>query len=144
MARKLTPEQENTLRALRDRAVLTLRFFESTQDFSVGARMREDVEKYAAAGNLRAVRSMAHELDAMTIALAPHERDGLEALLKDRLGIDKDHERELLRKRFSIAIKRGTIASEAERQHLEDYRAMLEATDGDPDEIAAVERLLAT
>jgi hypothetical protein len=45
---------------------------------------------------------------------------------------------------MEAVLARGTIASEKERRRLEEYADMLEATDGDPGEIAAVRRLLAS
>ena len=87
---------------------------------------------------------MARETDQMTIALTPDQRDGLEALLRTRLGIDKDAERERLRERVAETIKRGSVASEKERRRLEDYAEMLEATGGDPKEIEMVRHLIST
>jgi hypothetical protein len=88
------------------------------------------------------MRVLAREIDKMTIALAPHEREGLEALLQQRLGVDKDAERAELRRQVTTALERGAVASEKERRRLEEYVEMLEATGGDPAEIAAVTELL--
>jgi hypothetical protein len=144
MVRKLTPEDDATLRLLRDRLLLTLQFMESAQDFPTARLIRQQVETAAAENNLRSIRLMARDVDAMTVALASHERDGLEALLKTRLGVDKDAEREVLRAYVSRLLERGTVASEKERRRLEDYAEMLRATGGDPAEILTVERLIRT
>jgi hypothetical protein len=128
--------------ALRDRLMLTLQFMERAQDFPSGPKMREIVVRAAEQGDYRNLRLMAKEVDAMTIALAPHERDGLEALLSSRLGIDKDAERDEMRRKVAVALQRGTVASEKERRRLEEYVEMLEASGDAPAEAAAVKRLL--
>ena len=104
--------------------------------------MRAIVEDAATRQDLRTLRLIGREVDAMTIALAPHERDGLEAILRDRFGVDADAERAELKRRVAAVIARGTVASEKERRRLEDYAEMLEATGGDPAEIEAVRRLV--
>jgi hypothetical protein len=142
MKRRLSVEQEAALAALRDRLVLTLSFFENAQDFPTGKQLRDLVESTAARGSLRDMRLLAREIDGMTIALAPHERDGLEALLQQRLGVDAEAERAELRRKMAVVLQRGTIASEKERRRMEEYADLLEATSGDPAEIAAVRRLL--
>jgi hypothetical protein len=142
--KKLTPEEEAAVQALRDRLVMTIRFFEDAQDFPSGAQMRTIVEDAAARRDLRALRLIGREIDAMTIALAPHERDGLEAILRERFGVDKDVERAELKQQIAAVIARGTVASEKERRRLEDYAEMLEATGGDRAEIEAVRRLVAS
>lgn len=143
MAKKrASSDRQAQVGALRDRLVLTLQFMERAQDFPSGPKMREMVAHAADQGDYRNLRLMAKEVDAMTVALAPHERDGLEALLSSRLGIDKDAERDEMRRRVAVVLRRGTIASERERRRLGDYAEMLEATGGDPAEIAAVRRLI--
>jgi hypothetical protein len=143
MARKkLRPEDEAAVNALREQLLLTIRFIEDAQDFPGGPELRGIVESAAAKGDLRTMRLLARETDDMTIALAPHEREGLEALLRERLGVDKDAERAELRRRVAAVIERGTVASERERRRLEDYAEMLEATGGEPAEIEAVRRLI--
>jgi hypothetical protein len=142
MTKRLKPEDQATLSALRERLLLTLAFFENAQEFPSGRRFRDLVESAAAAESLRDMRVLAREIDKMTIALAPHEREGLEALLQQRLGVDKDAERAELRRQVTTALERGAVASEKERRRLEEYVEMLEATGGDPAEIAAVTELL--
>jgi hypothetical protein len=106
--------------------------------------MCEIVEGAARKGDLRTLRLMGKEIDAMTVALQPHQRDGLEALLLARLGVDKDLEREELRQQVAAVVARGIIASERERRRLESYAEMLEATGGDPGEVRAVRRLISS
>ena len=77
-----------------------------------------------------------------TVALPADERDGLDAMLQHRLGVDREAERAAWSERIALAMKRGTIASEAERRHLEDYAELLEASGGDNQELEAVRRLL--
>jgi hypothetical protein len=144
MAKKLSPEDQKLLDGLRDRLVLTVQFIENAQDFPSGSELRAIVENVTSKGDLRSLRLLAREIDSMTTSLAPHEREGLEAHLASRLGVDSQAERADLRRRMEAVLARGTIASEKERRRLEEYADMLEATDGDPGEIAAVRRLLAS
>ena len=139
---KLNPRDEATLQALRDRILLTVQFVENAQGFRYGQGVRDAAEKAFVKRSVRSMRLIAREVDAMTIGLAPHERDGLEALLNERLGVDKDAERSALSKHVAAVLERGTIASEKERRRLEEYVEMLEATGGDPAEAEAVRRLL--
>jgi hypothetical protein len=139
---KLRPEDEIKMHALRDRLLLTIRFFEDAEDFPSGEQMRRLVETATAKGDLRTLRLMSREIDAMSVGLAPQQRDGLEAILRQRLGIDKVEERAILSAQIAAIIARGTVASEKERRRLEDYAEMLEATGGDRTEIDAVRRLV--
>src|SRR5687767_3654354 len=106
MPKKLSPEDESTLQTLKERLLLTIRFIEDVQDFPSGAELRNIVEAAAAKRDLRSLRLMSREVDAMTLSLAPHERDGLEALLRQRLGVDKDAERAEWARHVAAAIKR--------------------------------------
>jgi hypothetical protein len=47
--RRLKPEDQATLSALRERLLLTLAFFENAQEFPSGRRFRDLVESAAAA-----------------------------------------------------------------------------------------------
>jgi len=140
--KQLRPEDEIAMNALRDRLLLTIGFFEDAEEFPSGEQLRDLVKSAAAKGDLRALRLISREIDAMSIALAPHKRDGLEAILRQLFGIDKEKERAALGEQIAKIITRGTIASEKERRRLEDYAEMLEATGGDRAEIDAVRRLL--
>lgn len=140
--RKLKPEDEAAVIALRERLLLTIGFIENLQDFPSAQQIREIVDSAGDKRDLRSLRLMARDVEAMTITLAPHERDGLEAMLKARFGVDKDAEQVELRRTIAAALERGRIASEKERRRLEDYVEMLEATGGDPAEIQAVRQLI--
>lgn len=142
MAKKLTQEAEHELQALGRRMLLTLDFAQRAQDFPSASQLRALVEGAIARRDLRTVRLMNREINDLMIGLAPHERDGLEALLRERLGVDVDEERAAMSQKVGQILERGSIASEKERRRLEDYGEMLEATGGAPSEIAAVRRLL--
>jgi hypothetical protein len=139
---KLSPEDEIKMHALRNRLLSTIRFFEDAEEFPSGEQMRQLVETAAAKEDLRGLRLMSREVDALSVALAPQQRDGLEAILRQRLGIDKERERAALSEQIAAIIARGTVASEKERRRLEDYAEMLEAIGGDRTEIDAVRRLV--
>lgn len=142
MAKKLKPEDEAAVNLLRQRLVLTIQYIEDVQDFPSGKDMQGLVVSAAGRGDLRTLRLVAKEIDAMTVTLAPHEREELEELLLSRLGVDKHLERAEMRRKVAEVLQRGTIATEKERRRLEDYVEMLEATRGDPTEIEAVQQLL--
>jgi len=142
MKKNLKANDYARLRALRDRLLLTLEFIENAQEFPSGAQFRVVVEAAAAKQDLRSLRLIARELEQMTVALQSDQRDGLEALLRQRLGVDKDEERAALRSEVAKVLERGVIASEKERRRLEDYAEMLEATGGDASELAAVRKLV--
>jgi hypothetical protein len=134
-----------TIEALRARLIATIQFIESLHEFPSGEGFRAAIERAAAEDNIRTLRLLGREIDAMaTVALPQHERDGLDALLQDQLGVNREAERAAWSERVAVAIKRGTIVSEVERRHLEDYAEQLEATGGDPAELEAVRRLLNT
>lgn len=142
MPKKLSQEDESILKALKGRMLLTLRFMEDVQDFPSGVQLRAVVEAAAARSDLRSLRLIARDVDAMTLSLAPHERQGLEAVLKQKLGIEVETERVALSQQVAQALNRGTVASEKERLRLEEYLEMLEATGGDHSEVEAVRSLL--
>lgn len=131
------------LDALRGRVALTLRFMGDAEDLGAfGEMLAAKVESAFSKDDLRAMRLIVREVDSLAIALPPHQREGLEAVLKSRLGVDKDAERAVLRDRVAVILRRGTIASERERRKLEDYLELLEATGGDVMEMGAVRQLL--
>jgi hypothetical protein len=140
--KKLTPEDEARIALLRERLIRTIHFIENVEDFPSGSDIRQIVQNAAQKRDLRTLRLMQKEVDAMTLALPPQEREGLEALLREKLGIDKEEERLEMYGRIAEVLKRGTIASEKERRRLEDYAEMLEATDGSHEQIQAVRQLL--
>jgi len=147
--RKLTAEQESQLRALFDRIMLTVDFADRAGGFGTSTTLADSLRGKARQaleqGALRDMRRMAREInEASMVGLPTHQREGLEALLNSRLGVDTDAERAEMQAKAAAAIRRGKVGSEKERRHLEDYAEMLEATGGDPDEIAAVRRLMST
>lgn len=142
MAKKPKPGDEAALQTLRDRLLATIDFVQSTQDFPSGNELRQLVEVTSAQGDLRGLRLIAREMEMATIGLAPHERDGLQAVLKARFGSDADTERIALSRHAAVALQRGRIASEKERRRLEDYAELLEATGENPAEADAIRRLL--
>jgi hypothetical protein len=136
------PEDESDLTQLRDRLLLEITFLEDAQDFPSGSELREVVEAAAARKDKRSLRLIARDLDAMTNTLERHQRDALDALLKARLGVDKDFERATLRRHVADVIKRGTIASAKERQRLEEYADIIEIAGDHFAELKAVRQLL--
>ena len=143
MARKKhTPEEDAVVRALHGRLIMTICFIEGVQEFPSGPQMREIVESAAGRGDVRTLRVLVKEVDALTITLAPHERDGLDALLQTRLGASREAERAEMEQGVAAVLRRGSIASEKERQRLEQYADVLEVSNGDPSEIATVRQFL--
>lgn len=141
-AKNLTPQQKQLLRDLSERMLLTIRFIRDVQEFPSAGQLQSIIESATARGDLRALKLMSRDVDMMTLGLAPHERDGLEAVLQKHAGVDTQAERAEWRRRVRLVLKRGSIVSEKERQHLEDYAERLEASGDDPEELRAVRRLL--
>ena len=140
--RKLSLENQAAILVLRDRLLTIIQIFEDAEDFPVGDLFRKNVESAVAKGNLRGLQLMARDFDEAALALAPHQREGLEAVLKHRLRIDNEAERAEMSRLAAVAIERRRVVSEKERRRLEIYVEMLEATGGDPTERQAVEDLL--
>lgn len=141
--KKLDEKTLGELAAARDRILLTIQFVDEAEDLGpLGSQMRAIVQAAFTRKDIRAMRLVARDVDALTNSLPAHQREGLEALLKSRLGVDKDAERLEVSRRIAAVLKRGKIASDKERRHLEDYLEMIEATGGDPAEAEAVRCLL--
>jgi hypothetical protein len=146
--RELTAKELSELGTLRERMLLTIKFVaevedsDNTRDARVDQILSAAVEKAVADDDLITLRVLSREIDGMALALAPHQREGLEAILAKRLGINVEEEQTKLRRRAATAIRRGTVGSERERQHLQRYLEMLEQIGGDPAEIEAVHNLL--
>jgi hypothetical protein len=138
---KLSTEDARAIDVLRDRILLSLDFFEREQPSRSADDIRGIVSAAVDRGDLRGLRLIARDIEKAAIGLPADARDGLEAVLLERLGIDRNAERDQLRCEVAQAIEHGAPRSEAERRRLEDYAAMLEAEGGDPEEIAAVRRL---
>jgi hypothetical protein len=142
MRRHLTEAQQKELDLLGQRMLLSIEFAENAQDFPGAKDLRAIVAAAIANHDLRTARLLNREVNDLMIGLAAHERDGLEALLRQRLGIDVEQERSNSRHQISQILKRGSIASEKERRRLEDYVESLEAAGADEAEIAAIRLLL--
>jgi len=143
---KKEPSASNreSLGVLRARAIATIDFVEARYDFPSGAVFRDAIENAAGTGNLRLIKVLSREIDKMaTVSLPKHERDGLDAVLQDQLGVSREVERDARSVRIANALKRGGVASEVERRHLEDYMEELAASGDDPDLLDAIRRLLA-
>lgn len=142
MKNRNSSERQAELDKLRDRILITLDFIATREDFPTVGDFKALAEGAHARGDLRSLQLVARDLDKATIGLTSHDRDGLEAILQGKLGIDKDAERAALKREVAKAIQRGTVASEKERRRLQDYAEMLEATGADQGEIDAVRRLV--
>src|SRR5215208_5931542 len=99
------PEDPAAVMEVRDRLLLIIGFLESVQDFPSAHQFREIIDGAAAKGNLRGLRLLSRDIDAMADTLAPHERDGLEALLQSRFRIDREAGRAELRERVARALR---------------------------------------
>ena len=142
-SRKLTSEEAAALQELRSRLLLTLEYMESVEDFPMGQRFRTIVESSAEECDLRALRLMKRDIDGMKLALLPQQREELETLLRERLGVDQALERLEEREAITRILKRGTVRSEKERRRVQEYVECLEATGGDPVLIGQLNGVLA-
>ena len=141
MAKILTNEQQAELRRLEARLLLTIGFFQDAEDFPSGDQMRAVVEHAALRKDVRALRLISRDLDAMALALPSFQREGLEALLEARLGVDRDTERQIEDEQVEAILARGSIASEKERRRLELYIDRVDVV-GDAKHVEAVQELL--
>lgn len=130
-------------RVLSNRLLAMIEFMEQAQNFPSGPTIRKLVEDAAARYDVRALRLICKEVDAMCIALTPPQRKDLDSLL-EQFGVDRSAERTNTDREMAAILKRGTIASERERRRVEDYLALLETTDADEHILERVRRLLST
>jgi hypothetical protein len=135
-------EDEVAIRSLAERLLLMIQFFRTVEESEEFDVLHTFVQSAASAGNLRHLKLVSRDVERIALGLAPNEREGLEALLHHRLGIDKDTERAALHQTMAKVLERGSVASEKERRRIEEYVELLEATGGDAAEIAAFEALL--
>jgi hypothetical protein len=142
MTKKITPEKQEELDRLKGRVLITLDFIASREEFPNIADFKAVTEAAYSRGDVRGLRLIARDIDKSTVGLSAHDRDGLEAILQQKLGVDKDAERLALKRDVARILERGSVASEKERRRLEDYAEMLVAMRGDAAEIDAVRRLL--
>jgi hypothetical protein len=117
-------------------------FFAEVETESAFLELHQIVDAACKEQSTRQLRLISRELDQMALALPPHQREGLEALLLARFGAGKEAARAVIAERIAAVLRRGTIASEKERQHLEDYIEVLEVTGGDSAKRQAVIELL--
>lgn len=136
------PVDEAELRRLCEKLTLTVIFIRNAQDFPMAQEILRLVNTASDRRDLRTLRLLHKEVEAMTAGLSRDELDGLDALLNARLGIDKDAERCKARDKVATILERGTVASEKERQRLSEYATMLEITGGDAAELEAVRALI--
>jgi len=132
------------LKRLRDRIALTVGFLDDVEDLGAfGQELVRKADELFSSGDSRGLKLVAKQVDAFTIGLSQDQRDGLEAILKARLGVDKDQERAELKHHVAEIVATGRIAGAKQRRKLEDYLEALEATGGDEAEVAAIKQLLA-
>lgn len=144
MPKALRQKDKDLLELLHARVLFTLEFLERVHDFPSAIKWRKVTEKAYAEHNLRSMRMINHEIDSMTAVLTGDQREGLEALLSARLGVNKDEERDEQRRQISRILQRGTIASERERRRLEQYLEQLEATGDSGEDLTAIRHLLSS
>ena len=135
-------ERRQQAQALGERLMLTIEFIERVQDFPSGSQLREIVRSEMQRGRLAALRMLERDVAEMTLTLAPHERDGLEALLRQRSGYDADAAWLAEQTAAKLSIAAGRVRSEKERQRLERYLEALVVRGEHQDEASAIEALL--
>lgn len=128
--------------ALGKQLLLTIEFIERMQDFPSGPQLREIVSNEMERGRLAALRILERDVREMALTLAPHERDGLEALLEQRIGYDADAAWLAERAAARLSLAAGRVRSERERQRLERYLEALAVRGDDANEAAAIQALL--
>lgn len=139
---KTHAERTQLAHALGAQLLLTIEFIERVQDFPSGPQLREIISSEMHRGRLAGLRILERDVKEMTSTLAPNERDGLEALLKQRLGYDADAAWHAERAAMRVALVAGRIRSEKERVRLERYLEALIVRGDGKDEAAAIEALL--
>lgn len=138
----LSPEKAAEVPRLHHRIITTLRFIEEAGPFRYGDRFREVTERAVARNDLRGLRQVVREVEALTIALPKDKRAALSAALTEVVGDEREAERVRQLELVEMALARGTVASEKERKRLELYLDELEADNEDPNKIAALRALL--
>lgn len=128
---------------LRERITVTLRFLDDAEDLGdFGREILRKTEELYAKRSLRGLRLIAKQVDAFAIGLSRDQRDGLEAILRARVGVDKEDERAQMREQIARVLAKGRIDSEKQRRRLEDYLDALGATGDDAAQAEALRRLL--
>lgn len=136
------PGRTQQAHALGKQLLLTIEFIERLQDFPSGPQLREIVRSEMERGRLAALRILERDVREMALTLSPHERDGLEALLEQRLGYDADAAWLAERAAARLSLAAGRVRSERERRRLERYLEALVVRGDDANEAAAIEALL--
>ncbi len=136
-------ERYRQARELGERLLLSLTFIERVQDFPSGAQFRGIVQAEMDRGRLRALQLVSRDVEEMILTLTPSERDGLDALLQARIGVETESTWRTEQEAIRGAIAAGRIRDEHERQRIERYVEALEVRGGDAVEITAARNLLA-
>jgi hypothetical protein len=133
------------LKLLRERITVTLRFIDEAEDLGdFGREILRKTDELFAKRSLGGLKLIAKQVDAFMIGLTQDQRDGLEAILKARIGVDREAERARGRDEVAQILTKGRIDSEKQRRRLEDYLEALESTGEDAAEAAAIRRLLSS
>jgi len=142
MTKKTSTNRATEVSLLANRLRSTIQFVETAQDFPAGPTIRNLVGAAEAKNDLRTLRLICRDVDAMLIALAPSQRAELDTILRQQLGVDRDAEKATFDRQIAAILDRGSIASERERRRLEDYLAMLQVSGGDQELTKRVLHLL--
>lgn len=139
MAAAINPE----LVALRDRIVITIQYLDDVDDLGEFAdAVVRQTEACFSKGKLGPLKLIANQIDSFTVALNMQQRDGLDAILGARLGVDRDAERASREHYLACVIASGRIASAKQRRKIEEYLERLESENGDPALIQEIAKLL--
>ena len=139
----LSAKDMELLTAMRKRVFLTLDFMDNINFLEdASPLLRETTETTFQSGNLRGMRFIVRDIDALVAGMTTDQREGLEALLQSRISVSRTDELAELKKRAANAIMRGHVASEKERQHLEDYAELLRNGSDDTTELSVLEDFL--
>src|SRR6478752_5845467 len=109
MARR-PPSPEGMLEASRmgRRILLTMQFIENRYGaIRMSAEYRAMIQQAMEEGDRRDLKLLAADFAEMVTGLTRDEREGLEALLKQELGIDADADRAELSRQVAKSIARG-------------------------------------
>jgi hypothetical protein len=137
-----TEQQRAEAVRLGNRLLAILAFIEGVQDFPIGSQFRALVHELVTAANVRGLKIMARDVDAMAITLTPDERMELSAVLAASLNVDLDAEWMSQEVEMMRIVAKGRISSEKERQRLERFEEALEFRAAPASQLAAVRAVL--